>query len=251
MKYKVLALPVLLLGTACSPGEKPSAERLQKDKVEELAQTSEETQTESKVSINPEDLKIPVPKKYEMIDSVAGDLDQDNVPELVVAYNTSVKTDDEGIKRSLCIYKLKNDQWELWKESKSALLGSEQGGMMGDPYGDMEISKGVLSIYHNGGSSWKWSYIDKYRYQQNDFALIGFVSNYGKPCEYWQNEDFNLSTGKFVYSKEYETCEDQQQETSSNEKETFYKKDVHLTLFNRHEKEITFQTPKYKADIYL
>lgn len=56
--------------------------------------------------------------------------------------------------------------------------------MMEDPYGEITIEKGILSISQNGGSSWKWGFTDKYRFQNNKFELISYTSNYGKLCEY-------------------------------------------------------------------
>lgn len=256
--YKFFALVVLFIAGGCSSPttDSKSAENPEKERVAVSAPTDgENTREEEKAQVNLKDLKIPIPKKYELLDSICGDLDQDNVSELVVAYNTSLKTEDEGIKRSLCIYKIKNDHWELWKESKSALLGSKQGGMMGDPFNEMKIKNGILAISHYGGSSWKWGYTDKYRFQNSNFELIGYQSLNGKACEYWETEDFNLSTGKFIYSKEYETCSDDEEvgpntSDEDKEKETFYKKGIRLTLSNRHDKEISFKTPKGE-EIYL
>ena len=73
---------------------------------------------------------------------------------------------------------------------------------MGDPFEGIEIKNGILIINHWGGSSWKWSLSDKYRFQNNQFQLIGHTSNCGKPCEYWMNCDFNISTGKVIIKKE-------------------------------------------------
>jgi len=106
----------------------------------------------------------------------------------------------------LIIYKLQGKEWTVWKKSDQALYGSRDGGMMGDPFGDIEIKNGILLISQNGGSSWKWGHTDKYRFQNGAFYLIGYAGTYGKPCEYWTEEDFNLSTGKLVVKKEYETC---------------------------------------------
>lgn len=256
--YKFFALAVLFIAGGCSSSttDSKSAEKSENERVDVSAPTDgENTPEEEKAQVNLKDLKIPIPKKYELLDSVCGDLNNDNIPELVVAYTTALKDEMEGNKRTLCIYHLKNDQWELWKQSKSALLGSKDGGMMGDPFGGIEISKGVLSISHYGGSSWKWGYTDKYRFQNNDFELIGLESLNGKSCEYWETEDFNLSTGKFIYSKEYETCSDDEEvgpntSDENKEKETFYKKGIKLTLSNRHDKEISFKTPKGE-EIYL
>lgn len=197
---------------------------------------------------------IPLPKGYEIIEQVNGDLDKDSIAELVVIYNTG-KSDDSGLFREIQIFKLTNKQWVLWKKSSAAILQSEQGGMMGDPYQETLIQNGILLITHSGGSSWKWFHTDKYRFQNNEFALIGYSNDYGKPCEDWTNFDFNVSTGKIVYKKEYERCDEskegEEQVIYKTETETFSHKGIMLNLGNRNSKEIKIISPKYKAELYL
>ncbi|MFM2229168.1 MAG: hypothetical protein RL607_426 [Bacteroidota bacterium] len=198
--------------------------------------------------------EIPIPIDYSIIASTQGDLNQDGIDELVVAYNTKPekKENRESIPRTLTIYKKVYAKWEMWKSSMQVLLGSEDGGMMGDPFGAIEIKNGVLWVSQNGGSSWKWGFTDKYRYQEDDFYLIGYKSNSGKPCEYWYNIDFNLSTGKLIVSKEYERCENGgDQEVYKRENEEFFKKDIRITFEKRNDRAIQFRSPKYKHTIYI
>ena len=139
---------------------------------------------------------ISFPKDYSIIDSVAGDLDKDGVDELVVAYNTRKGNEgsSESIPRQLVIYKKRNSQWTEWEKSDQVLYGSREGGMMGDPFGEINIEKGILRISQKGGTSWKWVHTVMYRWDSASFRLIGFNSTYGKPCAYWEDVDFNLVT---------------------------------------------------------
>ncbi|WP_298393487.1 hypothetical protein [Flavobacterium sp.] len=197
---------------------------------------------------------IPVPKNYTIIESVTGDLNNDGIDELVVAYNTEKEKDDhfESVPRELIIYKKENKDWNVWITSKDALYGSKDGGMMGDPFEGIEINKGILLISQNGGSSWKWGHTDKYRYQDGTFYLIGYSSNFGKLCEYFTDVHFNLSTGKINITKEYESCENEEKQVVyKKENETFYYKDIKITIDNRSSKEIIIISPKYKHQIYL
>lgn len=194
--------------------------------------------------------ETPTPEGYTIVDSVYGDLDNDGIAELAVAYNTR-NSRNEDIPRELVIYKLREGNWILWKKSRQALLSSQGGGMMGDPYGKMEIVKGSLHIHQDGGSSWKWWTLDKYAFRNNDLYLVGYSLNYGKLCEYWLNVDFNLSTGKMMVKKEFERCDNQQQITHKLQNETLYRKDVKITFEHRHENDIITVTPKYKHEIYI
>lgn len=187
------------------------------------------------------------------ISEIVGDLDKDGINEKVEVWNTNIKNED-GLKRELQIFKKNKSEWVLWKKYNNCLLASEHGGMMGDPFGSIEIKNGILMISHEGGSSWKWNYSDKYKFQNGEFKLIGYTGNYGKLCEYWMNFDFNVSSGKIIFKKEFETCDENGEETQKTTKiqnETFYFKNLNLTLKNRFSKEIKIVTPKYKIDYYL
>lgn len=195
--------------------------------------------------------KIPIPENYSIVDSVSGDLDKDSLAELVVVYNTGPENEIDGVPRELIIYKLENNKWVEWKKSEQALYGSRDGGMMGDPYGEMEIKNGILHISQNGGSSWKWGFTDKYRFQDGEFYLIGYSSIDGKLCEYWREADFNLSTGKMIVKKEFEECETGEQEIYNRENETLFEKGLKITIQKRQEREIKITTPKYGHEIYI
>ncbi len=75
--------------------------------------------------------------------------------------NTADTTAD-GIIREIQILKKSQNKWVVWKKSRNAVLKSEEGGMMGDPFENMEIENGNLWINFHGGSSWKWSHTDQY-----------------------------------------------------------------------------------------
>ncbi|MFA7445328.1 MAG: hypothetical protein WCY89_05225 [Flavobacteriaceae bacterium] len=196
--------------------------------------------------------EIPIPENYVIIDTISGDLDNDNIKELVAVFDTKKPDEEyESVPRELRIYKFENGSWVEWKKSEQALHGSRDGGMMGDPYVGIEIKNGILLISHYGGSSWKWGHTDKYRFQNDDFFLIGYESNSGRLCDYWLNVDFNLSTGKIIVKKEFEDCETSEQEIYKRENETFYEEKLKITLEKRYDKEIRIVSPKYKHEIYI
>lgn len=114
-----------------------------------------------------------------VIETVDGDLDGDKIPEKVIVYNTKDTTDMGNI-REIQILKKVNGKWTILEKSRNAVMESRAGGMMGDPYGEIKIEKGILIISQNGGSSWKWNVTDKYRYQNGHFELIGTSSTSGR-----------------------------------------------------------------------
>ena len=141
-----------------------------------------------------------------VLKQVSGDLDKDGIEEKIIVKNTP-QTGDFGIVRKIAIYKNQNGNWQLWKESTGAVLPSEHGGMMGDPFDAINIEKGCIVIAHIGGSKDKWTYTHRYRFQNGDFYLIGASTSYGANCEMWTYNDFNLSTGKVEVKKENDNCE--------------------------------------------
>lgn len=122
---------------------------------------------------------------------------------------------------------------------------------MGDPFGQIDIINGILLITQHGGSSWKWRFTDKYRFQHGDFYLIGHASLDGKPCEYWREVDFNLSTGKMIVKKEYDECETNGEKVRKVENESLLKTGLKITLQKRQEREIKIVTPEYGHEIYV
>ena len=195
--------------------------------------------------------EIPVPHNYSIVDTVSGNLDKDSKKELVVAYNTKPENEMIGVLRELIIYKLEKNKWTEWKKSSQALYSSRDGGMMGDPYGEMQIKNGILYITQTGGTSWKWGFTDKYRLQDDEFFLIGYTSFSGKLCEYWKEVDFNITTGKMIVKNEFEDCETANSQIYKRENETFAEKGLKITLQKRQEREIKITTPKYKHDVYI
>lgn len=196
--------------------------------------------------------QIPIPAHYKLIDSAYGNLDNDSSKEMAAVYNTKIENPDssENIPRELIIYKKNAGQWVAWQKSSQAIGGTQDGGMLGDPFAGIIIQNGILIINEEGGSSWKWNTTNSYRYQDGAFYLIGYHSFYGKLCEYWQEIDFNLSTGKLLFSKEFEDC-DKKQQIYKRQKETLYKKGIKITLQQRNAKTITLTTPRYHEEIYI
>jgi hypothetical protein len=190
---------------------------------------------------------VPIPNNYFIIDSVMGNLNKDSIKELAVVYNTGPDNKIEGVSRELVIYILIHEKWTEWEKSSQAILRSNEGGIMGDPFQKIEIKNGILLINHYGGSRWQWGYTDKYRFQNGKFYLIGFNSIEGSPCEYSKEVDFNLSTGKLVVKKEFQVCtgDEELEIHGKKENEILFEKGHKITLELRNKIGAKIVTPKY------
>ncbi|UMY66277.1 MULTISPECIES: hypothetical protein [unclassified Flavobacterium] len=201
--------------------------------------------------------RIPVPEGLTPLDSIRGDLDKDGRDERVIVYETVLPDSVyASADRKLCVYKSEGGRWMLWQESDQALMGSRDGGMMGDPYEGIDIKANTLRVTQSGGSSWKWSETDIYRWDGTALRLIGHTSYFGRPCDYFSTFDYNLSTGKIHYrlDPDPDGCEDgafEPLEVYHKQKETFYFKSPIITLQDRSAHDVTIVTPKYKVELHL
>jgi len=117
-------------------------------------------------------------------DSAAGDLKGDNVPDLVavVEWKDTIeelrpdKTVNLGSPRILLIF-FKNSQtgtFDLVLQHNTFIIRYGEGGMDPEGYGKVSIKNKVLDIYYSlmhGLADYK------FRYQQNDFYLIGAMNS--------------------------------------------------------------------------
>ena len=130
------------------------------------------------------DIKSFIPSEYDTLYSgvARGDLNKDGIEDIVMVLGPKwEKQEDRGNKnedsslpqRKLIILFGDKNGYRRAGIADNAILCKDCGGVFGDPFAGIDITNGLLNIYHYGGSSWRWSYTHKFRYQQNDFYLIG------------------------------------------------------------------------------
>ena len=147
------------------------------------------------------DNSIITPKGYTIIGEAIGDLNKDKIEERVIICNTD-RNEDMGTVRVIYIFKRDRTKWKIWHTSIGAVLPSDHGGMMGDPFEEIKIENGSIVIRQSGGSREKWAYTHRYRFQNNAWELIGATINYYTPEDFSETLDYNVSNGKISYSKE-------------------------------------------------
>ncbi len=170
----------------------------------EEAPTAIETEPRQAEIANP---SIPSPATFINIKEAKGDLDGDKEDELVAVYDTK-REGDLGTEREIHIFKKKADKWNLLHKSIGAVLQSKGGGMMGDPFEELTIENGAIVIRHFGGSREKWNYTHRYRFQKDNWFLIGATLVFSSPCEASNTYDYNLSTGKVDVTDTIESCDE-------------------------------------------
>ncbi len=145
---------------------------------------------------------------YELPDGrAAGDLNADGRPDLALvlaplAEDTVAKDSGENDlppRLLLVLFAQPNGRYRLAAQSRQAVLCKGCGGQY-DPFSQLEITKGCVVLSQQGGNSGRWGIINKFRYQQGDFFLIGetyWTSEVGPECPPGTSEDTNLLTGAY------------------------------------------------------
>ncbi|AOY76772.1 hypothetical protein [Clostridium formicaceticum] len=138
---------------------------------------------------------------------VEGDLNKDNILDIaaVIEKNTSVN-ESEAPPRSLLIAFGNNDNtYSLSIIADNVILSADEGGVFGDPFDSLKIDRGSIVVSDYGGSNWRWYNKYRFRYQANDWYLIGvtmgsyFTGN--TTMDNADEEDYNLLTGDYIIKR--------------------------------------------------
>ena len=176
-----------------------------------------------------------------------GDLDGDNKIELMLVVNR-VDTSEFNTPRDLIILKMSDESWYVWKKSSSVILGSDEGGVSGDPFQWGHIDNNKIKLSHAGGSRWRWSVDQTYCLSQDTFLLTSYYSYWGALCDAKTEVDFNLSSGKVNYAIGIEECpegfgDNAHLSDSLPTTEDFFYKDLRIDLFQETRPLIHIVTP--------
>ena len=187
-----------------------------------LVQNSVRLATAPKMELKT-DPKAFVPKGYSLFQQYKGDLNKDGKPDVVLMIKGTEKSkwvDDEcrgrldRNRRGLIIlFKRKNGYEQILRNDTCFSSENEDGGIYDAPELELYIIKNTLHIYFAHGRYGCWNYI--FRYQNNDFELIGY--NHNRCIRYvtYYNLDINFSTRTRVYEENLNV--------DDNEKEEHYK----------------------------
>lgn len=142
-----------------------------------------------------------IPQEWSVKAKAEGDLNKDGLNDIaaVLINDTMEKnnTDETDLTRLLIIlFKNSDGTLKLSAASEKAILCNSCGGVFGDPFESIKIEKGVLVISHYGGSSDRWAYVHRFRFQDGDWFLIGRTeTNMNVNTLEGKSVDENLITG--------------------------------------------------------
>lgn len=134
-----------------------------------------------------------VPLNWKIIDSLSGDLNNDNVKDLafIIEFYRPIKenraygdNDTEIITevqrpRILAVYFRRSAKgaYRLSTQNNNFILRSDEGGEMGDPLRPISISANKLTLSFEGGGNWRWKLNYSFKYQDKEW-LLTHANNY-------------------------------------------------------------------------
>lgn len=166
-----------------------------------------------------------IPKGWTIRDSVSGDLNNDKNNDWVIVLQlkdsvTLVKHDGNYTDtvltqpRMLLIlfHDTSSEKFLLTEQSNSFILNHDNSNMS-DPYQSIKIEKGILQIsfqlFYNMGSWLITNTSYKFRYQDNNFVLIGADNNsFHRARNDYENYSYNFLTKKWSLTKGSEESEE-------------------------------------------
>ena len=151
------------------------------------------------------------PKGYQKVLETKGDLDKDGKPEVVLVYNIP-KVGETDLVRIMYICKQENGKLKLWKSNTSILRSSRDCGFCVDEGVNLSvrIKNNTLiteqSFNHNSRHYSTWKNI--FRFQNNDWFLIGSTYRDYDTCDFDYQYDINFSTKKVAVAYTYGDCDE-------------------------------------------
>ncbi|MEK4058384.1 MULTISPECIES: hypothetical protein [unclassified Paenibacillus] len=131
-----------------------------------------------------------------------GDLNKDGITDVAMIIEQLQPNTEEAPERSLLIAFGTNDSYLLSIIADKVILKSDEGGIWGDPFESLSIDRGSVVVSDYGGSNWRWYNKYRFRFQDNEWYLIGatmgeyFSGNATQ--EEADEQDYNLLTGDYI-----------------------------------------------------
>jgi hypothetical protein len=115
-----------------------------------------------------------LPKKNKIIDTALGDYNKDGKIDVVIV------TEEKGNankNRTLIVLENEGNDYKKIVVTQKVILCVSCGGVFGDPYASISFKGNILTINHYGGSAWRWSKTSTFRFQKNEWQLIGIAES--------------------------------------------------------------------------
>ncbi|MCS7464774.1 hypothetical protein N0M98_32325 [Paenibacillus doosanensis] len=139
-----------------------------------------------------------------------GDLNNDGIQDVAMVIEKTVKSEKAPPRSLLIAFGNKDSTFSLSIIAENVVLPADAGGVFGDPFDSLTIDRGSVVVSDFGGSSSKWYNRYRFRFQDNDWYLIGATMGSSFPVKNEMGndeDDYNLLTGDFISKRTIENGE--------------------------------------------
>jgi hypothetical protein len=144
-----------------------------------------------------------VPTGYHILAQTKGNLNRDTMTDIAAILESDVYIEDlketdhkQKARIFIIIFATSNGGYKLSTQSNDCTMLSDDGGMLGDPFQELYVENKTVCIDYYGGSTDRWAYTYKWRFQQKGWFLIGATYKSMSPHDNLiEKYDFNLNTG--------------------------------------------------------
>ena len=104
-----------------------------------------------------------IPDGYELLDTAAMDLNDDNITDLLLAIKKKNEQETSDVatkpeKRPLLLLVADaSGNYSVSTKSDNAIMCVDCGGAMGDPFVTISTGKDAFTVEHMGGAGWRWT----------------------------------------------------------------------------------------------
>lgn len=131
-----------------------------------------------------------------------GDLNKDSISDIATVIEKNVMEQSATPRSLLIAFGSKNNTYSVSIIAENVVMKADEGGVWGDPFDSLSIDRGSVLVSDYGGSNWRWYNKYRFRYQNNDWFLIGItMGSYFTGTTTMENsdeDDINLLTGDFI-----------------------------------------------------
>ncbi|MNW44001.1 hypothetical protein D3C74_212150 [compost metagenome] len=212
MKKIILLILLSITLTACNKSIDHTSnvynkESESKNELDIKTVTDEMIPAKEEKPLKPKDITSIIPSGWRLFEIVKGepataegDLNKDGIIDIAAIIEETSSDTEEAPQRAILIaFGTEENTYSLSIVAEHVVLTADEGGTWGDPFDSLTIDRGSVLYSDYGGSNWRWYNKYRFRFQDNDWYLIGATTgSHHTMTASADEEDYNLLTGDYI-----------------------------------------------------